>query len=237
MLYLLEKDLEIMGFPRHWMDEDQNTYDRFWSILQSTADASNARLDDIRSDDLVTDFGKRLFHLAANGAGFTADSLPCCQNTEPFLRKSLLGTKDKTGEKRGPLLLISDGPELVAVQKNTGDPSVYPIAERPEAGLFVGTIAAPIRHVRPGIIDACAEQTVVIPMKQYQGFVPKRMTSTAIDGYIRHNLAKNLSDLRSFTRKGILISYSQVVAASLEKVQHAIPFDTSMLLTEPFTSR
>lgn len=234
MLYLLERDLDLMGFPPYWLNEAENSYDRFWSVLQATSKTDKTHIDaeKFQEETLVTDFGRTLLHLMRGNVHFKPAGLACCQNTEPLLRRTLLGRKDPSIYADRPLLLVTDGPDIIAVQKNIGDPSIYPLADRPHMGLFVGTVAAPIRYIRPALVDGYPEDVVKVSADEYRGFVPKRMASTAIDEYIRHSLETTLTGMRNFTRKGLSMSHDDIMAAVAKKADCATDFRPSMLIEE-----
>lgn len=227
MLRRLESDLSQMTPPIAYTD--QALYERFFSILDRTTNAKKADVRLTRSSELETAFGRRLFELLSVPIGFRRSWLRCCSSTEPFLYEALVGPEAEIEGQSGPLLLVMVDRTVVAVQKNVGDPSVYPLVDKPSLGLFCGTIATPIRYIQPAMIEADYDSVIKVPANEYIGFMPRRMASTAVDEEIRTELLTALRDASPGKQNGLSLSHEQLVAAAQDKLAGATWYKPSLL--------
>lgn len=241
MIHDLEEDLVTLGFTPTWEAEAPETYERLVAVLDTTSELGRANVTDTSDgayeDLLYTAFGKAVSGMLSKTITFKNAGLRCCQNTEPFLHQTLFAphNDDYAYYRKGPLALITDQDEVVAIQKNLGDPSVYPIANRPEIGLYVGTIAAAHARIRPSHIEDITD-TVLVPTYMYEYFHPKRMAMTAVDRSIRKRLANQDQEyglyygLHPFERRGLLLSHAAIVERVPDLIEDAALFNPSWML-------
>lgn len=132
-----------------------------------------------------TRFGKLLIE-QIRSSRYDNTKFICCHDAEPTLMQSLgiypqlpqslqdLSNGDKE-TPTGPLVCIVDGNEVVAVQKNHGEPSIYALRTREDLGLVERTFSGSIIHCRPRYLDANSS-VVVASTELYGTFYPLRQT-------------------------------------------------------------
>lgn len=236
MLEPLKEDLERFYFhsyaPLDSDDTPPGTYGQLHQLLVATSAISCEKSMGFRSvkeADLKTSFGKYVLGLVDKKVRFGLAGLACCPLSEHYLQRSLCDREDKYGDADGPLLIIEDeeNGEIIAVQKHMGDPSVYAIANRPDIGLYSGTFSAPIRRLRPSIVES-DNDTVKVAAQAYRSFVPRRIATTMVDMQVRKLIAEDPS-LGGFSLKGLLLSHHEIVEEVTRRSYDAAPFASATL--------